>query len=331
MGVKLYSGTGSSQSVSGVGFSPDWVWIKRRDLDRSHMIFDIVRGLPGRLASNETSAENTDANNLTSFNSDGFTTSTGDAVNGSGGSYVAWCFDAGSSTVTNTSGSISSQVRANASAGFSVATWTGSGSGSATVGHGLGVAPRFMIIKDRSLARNWLVYHTSLGATSGVALNSTNVPSGADAGWWNNTAPTSTVATIGTYGNEASNYVGYFWTPVSGYSSMGSYVGNGSADGPFVFTGHRSRWLMIKDTTISSNWRIYDTARDTYNVAGAKLYPNSSVAENSVSGETASTNTIDFLSNGFKLRTSNSETNFSGDTYIWASFAENPFQYARAR
>jgi hypothetical protein len=183
-----------------------------------------------------------------------------------------------------------------------------------------------MIVKDRSNARNWLVYHTSLGASSGLALNSTTAASGADGGWWNNTAPTSTVATIGTYGNESANYVGYFFSPVVGYSAMGSYVASSGL--PFVYLGFKPRYVLIKNISSgSTNWRVIDSARDTYNDgAGAYwLKPNASDAE-------VDERPVDLLSNGFKLRmTDGGDLNYSSDTYIYCAFAESPFQYARAR
>jgi hypothetical protein len=329
MDAVLYTGNGSTQTISGLNFSPDLVWIKCRSAGRWHALQDSVRGSLKMLFSNATDAEATYTNTVTSFTSDGFTlgadTGAG-TVNQSGDSLVAWNWDAGTTTVSNTQGSITSQVRANATAGFSIATWTGTGSGSATVGHGLGVAPRMMIVKDRSNARNWLVYHTSLGASSGLALNSTTAASGADGGWWNNTAPTSTVATIGTYGNESANYVGYFFSPVVGYSSFGSYTGNGSADGPFVFCGFRPKWVLFKCSSTTSAWNLTDTTRQTYNVQQTWLQPNTSDAE-----YTGGSSEMDILSNGFKLRNSNSPFNTSSATYIYAAFAESPFQYARAR
>jgi hypothetical protein len=224
-------------------------------------------------------------------------------------------------------------VRANASAGFSLVTYTGTGS-AASIGHGLGAKPGFSICKKRDgSVDGWYILHSSLGATKYVALNSINAAA-TYSGLWNDTEPTSTLFYLGNdFGSNQSgvNYISYHWASVSGYSSIGNFTGNSSADGPFVFTGMRPRCIFIKDTTSSSNWRIYDTARDPYNLTTAKLYPNLSGTENSAPGESASTNTLDVLSNGFKLRTSNSETNFSGDTYIYIAFSENPFQYARAR
>jgi len=339
MDVALYTGNGSTQSITGLAFSPDFVWIKRRDSANNHALFDIVRGSGKFLICNETGGEGTDSNSLISFDTSGFTIGqsvSAPSINNNAATYVGWAWDAGTSTdPNNTQGSITSQVRANATAGFSVATWSGSGSGSVTVGHGLGVAPKMMIVKDRSNARNWLVYHTSLGASSGLVLNSTGAASGADGGWWNNTAPTSTVATIGTYGNESANYVGYFFSSVVGYSSFGSYTGNGSTDGPFVYTGMRPRFLMIKrtDTGGSANydWMIYDTARDTYNLSTKKLTPNSSVIEGQDSDAAATDKYLDILSNGFKIKVANAGINGSPGTFIYAAFAEMPFNYSRAR
>jgi len=242
---------------------------------------------------------------------------------------VTWAWDAGSSTVTNTQGSISSQVRANASAGFSIVTYTGNSTVGATVGHGLGVAPQLIIIKARNNVSGgfWQVYHQAIGNTKYLELNSTSA-AGTSSNRWNNTTPSSTVFTLGSDSdlNGSLNYVAYCFAPVAGYSSFGSYTGNGSADGNFVYTGFRPRWLMIKDTTGSTNyWWIYDTARDTYNASGLYLFANVSDAEQ----DYRSTYPIDILSNGFKVRNTLVSTNNS--VFVYAAFAESPFQYARAR
>jgi len=329
MDAVLYTGNGSTQSISSLNFSPDFLWFKSRSSTNDHVLFDAVRGRAAGMRSNGTDAEYTSSagNDLASFDSAGFTVGAPQnwsSPNGNGLSVVAWAWDAGTSTVSNTQGSITSQVRANATAGFSVATWTGTGSGSATVGHGLGVAPRFFIVKDRSNARNWLVYHTSIGPTGGIQLNLTT-QAGFDGNYWNNTAPTSTVATIGTYGNESANYVGYFFSSVVGYSSFGSYTGNGSSDGPFIYTGFRPKFFMIKRSDAGGEyWQTLDSVRDTYNVASHYLSPNYSGAEGSVA-------LADFLSNGVKIRYNTADFNSSGGTYIYAAFAESPFNYSRAR
>jgi len=325
MDVKLYTGTGSILTVSGLGFSPDFVWLKNRGNGASHRLTDTVRGATKSLFSDSTTAELNEPDSLQTFTSDGFTLGTGGGINNPGTAAVAWCWDAGSSTVTNTQGSITSSVRANPSAGFSIVTWTGDGSTSATVGHGLGVPPVFYVSKNRSATGNWQVITTAInGSMQYGFLNLTNAFGAAG-----QTAPTSSVLNLLSVGNETingNNYVAYCFAPVAGYSAMGSYVGNGSADGKFVYTGFRPRWLMIKDTTGSTNyWWIYDTARDTYNASGRYLFANVSDAEQ----DYRSIYPIDILSNGFKVRNTLVSTNNS--VFVYCAFAESPFQYARAR
>ena len=333
MDVVLYTGTGAALTpTSSLGFNPDWIWIKSRSAATDHALYDVVRGAQARLESNTTDAEVTTDGGVTAFNSAGFTLGTLAQVNTSSATYAAWCWDAGTSTVSNTDGSITSQVRANVSAGFSVVTWTGNGGTNATVGHGLGVAPQFIFAKWRGGASDWEGYHIGAGATKVHHLNTTAIQT---LGHFGSTTPTGSVFTVNANGtgNEINgngqSYVAYCFAPVVGYSSMGSYVGNGSADGPFVYTGMRPRWMMIKRTDAGGeNWRIVDTARGPYNVFGVEeLYPNSSAAENSP----GTVNFIDALSNGFKLRNTSSGVNASGGTYIYAAFAESPFQFSRAR
>jgi hypothetical protein len=330
MDTVLYTGTGgSSFSITGLGFSPDWVWIKERSAIADHALFDTVRGTNKRLESNNTTAESTTTGNLLSFDSAGFTLGSKIQVNAAGQTYVAWTFDAGTSTVTNTAGSITSQVRANPSAGFSVVTYTGTGSAGATVGHGLGVAPTFMIFKRRDdSGLNWRVYHKDIGNTKILYLSNTTDATTDPA--WNNTTPSSTVFTLGN--DSAINVsggtaVGYIFSPISGYSSFGSYTGNGSTDGPFVYTGFRPRFVLCKlSSAAGADWLIFDTTRSSYNVVQANLRPNTSDAED------ASQARIDILSNGFKIRAASGvEPNQSSGIYVYAAFAESPFQYARAR
>ena len=339
MDVALYTGNGSTQTISGLNFSPDLVWIKNRGVAHNHAIYDVQRGAYVQMQTNLTAEDqNFNPYGVTAFNSDGFglndLSNGGYNVNGSSMSYVAWTWDAGSSTVTNTQGSITSQVRANASAGFSVVTYTGNGTAGATIGHGLGVNPSFVIVKSRSGSGSsyyWTCYHGSLGATKALELNSTTAAF-ISPGAWNNTEPTSSVFSVASNAvnnGSGSTYVAYCFAPVSGYSSFGSYTGNGSADGPFVYTGFRPRWLLVKASSAGESypsWRLFDTARDTYNVAGLELYPNLSSGE----GDARSSTPVDILSNGFKLR-ANATWNTSGVTYVYMTFAENPFKYARAR
>ena len=333
MDATLYTGNGTSQSiVNAGGFSPDFVWLKSRSSGAQwHILEDTVRGAGTVLFSNSTAADQSYPTSITSFNSNGFSVgsdSTG-GWNVSGSTMVAWQWDAGSSTVTNTSGTISSQVRANTTAGFSIVTYTGTGVNGATFGHGLGVAPSFIIIKTRtgSSTNFWICYHKSLGATSGIYLNRTDaVQTFSDI--WNNTAPTSSVVTLGTTANDNANgntYVAYCWAEIAGFSKFGSYTGNGNADGPFVYCGFQPKYVLIKRTDSTGYWNVLDTSRSSYNVAKARLSPNASDAED------ASISTLDFLSNGFKLRDSSIGWNASGGTYIYMAFAENPFQNSNAR
>ena len=332
MDVKLYTGNGSTQTISGLGFSPDLVWIKNRNISGYwHELFDAVRGVSRRLFSNDTSAEDfKTGQGLTSFNSDGFTLTYVDANdngnNSNGNTFVAWTWDAGSSTVTNTSGSISSQVRANASAGFSVVTWTGTGATGA-VGHGLGAVPSLIICKSRAIGdTSWDVYHQSLGNTGAVRLHLTSGFISSSL-FWNNTSPTSSVFTVtsSTSNNPSgTGVVAYCFAPVAGYSSFGSYTGNGSTDGSFTYLGFLPKLILIKRTDTTSNWTMLDTLREGYNVDNDPLYPNLSNAE-------GTTDLLDITSNGFKLRSTDASVNASGGTYIFAAWASNPFQYSRAR
>jgi hypothetical protein len=328
MAATTYTGNGGTQSiVNSGGFQPDFVWIKDRSAVSSHQLFDSIRGAGTRLYSNLTNGEDTNINSLSSFNSNGFSLGNVSGTNASGDSFIGWQWKAGGTGVTNNSGTITSTVSANPTAGFSIVTYTGTGA-LATVGHGLGVAPNMIIWKNRSAVQNWVTYHSSLGATGNVYLNLTAGFS-ADSTTQNNTAPTSsvfTVATSGAVNGSTNNLVAYCFAAVDGYSAFGKYTGNGSStDGPFVFTGFRPRWVMIKNTQDgTTNWYIYDTSRDTYNIASSYLMSNLSNAE-------ASFSAFDILSNGFKIRTSNLNFNNSGQTHIYVAFAESPFKYSRAR
>jgi hypothetical protein len=332
MDVKLYTGNGGTQTFTGLNLSPDFIWMKRRDAARSHALYDVVRGVKKYLASDSTSAEYEPASGgVTAFNSDGFTIveQGGVAINEGSASMVGWVWDAGSSTVTNTAGSITSQVRVNASAGFSIVTYTGTGA-NATVGHGLGVAPSFIIGKSRSATQVWPVGHTSIGWINYLLLNASDA-SAPGTNVWNSTNPSSTVVSLGSGAGlnaSGSNDVMYCFAPVSGYSSVSSYLGNGSSDGPFQWCGFRPRFILLKSTSGSRDWLIYDTARGLYNPqAEGPLQPNTSGTPYGFSGYDG----IDILSNGFKLRTGINNLNASGETHIFMAFAENPFQYARAR
>ena len=336
MAATLYTGNGTSQSISnavnGVSFQPDFVWIKVRSASATdHYLADAVRGATKFLQSDTTAAEGTN-NGLTAFNSNGFSVGAIGDTNSNTATLVGWQWNAGGSTVTNTSGTISAQVRANTTAGFSVVTYTGNGSAGATFGHGLGVTPAMIIIKARTAtsAENWFVYQQKLTAvTYYLRLNSTNAQTdgGSSGATSRVTAISSSVITLGPNAEVNENtktYVAYCFSAVAGYSAFGSYTGNGSNDGPFIYLGFRPRFVLIKSSTGAENWWLLDSARDPYNVASAYLHPNTSGAESSFA-------TVDFLSNGFKLRYNGAAVNPSGATLIYAAFAENPFKYSNAR
>ena len=323
--TKLYTGNGGTQSVGGFGFSPDFAWIKNRvDGGLAHFLFDSVRGATKALSSNLTSTESTQSDALTSFNNDGFSVGAKHNVNENNNGIVAWAWDAGTSTVTNNDGSITSQVRANPSAGFSIVGFTGTGS-NGSIGHGLNAQPGFVIVKNRSSAgNNWIVWVTGFTGPQGLYLNSTT---GQISDTGNFTAvPTSSVLNLGSGGQtngSSNNMIAYCFSPVEGYSAMGSYTGNGSAtDGPFVYTGFRPAFIMGKRTDGGSdNWFMNDSSRYGYNDENIRLYPNLT------NGEGASSDVnMDILSNGFRLISTNSNSNGSGATYIYYAVAENPFR-----
>ena len=331
----LYTGNGSApRTITGVGFQPDFVWVKSRSNAYAHFLWDAVRGTNLNLFSNLTNAEanvatdSTDGGVSTSA-SDGFTltagTSSSNNVNNNGSTYVGWNWKANGSGSTNTAGTITSTVSANTTSGFSIVTYTGTGA-NATVGHGLGVAPSMVIVKPRSAVNNWSVYHRSLGASNVIFLDLTNA-SATSAASWNSTAPTSSAISVGTslgINGSGTTFVAYCFAPVAGFSAFGSYTGNGSADGTFVYTNHRPALVLVKRTDSTGNWTVLDNKREGYNVDNDPLYPNLSDAE-------GTTDLVDMLSNGFKVRSTDASVNASGGTYIYMSVAENPFKYSLGR
>jgi hypothetical protein len=337
MNVVLYTGTGSSLGVTGVGFQPDWTWIKGRSGATDHGLYDAVRGVQKQLKSNTSTAETTETTGLTAFGTDGFTVGALAQLNTSSATYVAWNWKANGAGSSNTAGTITSTVSANTTSGFSIVTYTGTGA-NATVGHGLGVAPSMIIGKRRSGIADWMVGHSGVnGGTNPFnyyMLLNTAAAQAADSTAWQNTAPTSTVFYLGSGGNVNSNgatNVMYCFAPVAGYSAFGSYVGNGaSTDGTFVYTGFRPRFVMIKGSSgvASSPWIMLDTQRDSYNVTGLTIFGDSSNAE---FDRRSNPGYIDILSNGIKMRDSSSGVNQNATTYIYAAFAESPFKYSLAR
>jgi hypothetical protein len=323
MDATTYTGTGVSQTVVNQGqFKSDLIWIIQRSRREWNILADSIRGTNNQLFSNSTNAEQTNATFLTAFASNGFTVDTSTGTNGSGSTYVGWQWQAGQGTnTTNTNGSITSTVSVNATAGFSIVSWTATGS-VATVGHGLGVAPKIVINRQRSTTGNWafITDLLTVGTPQYMYLDSTAAI--ANTGW--GSSPTSSVISAYSYGS-GQTIISYCWAEIAGFSKFGSYTGNGSADGPFVYTGFRPKFVMIKGTGASgANWNIFDTSRDTYNVEGQFIAANLSSAE----GTSA---TLDGLSNGFKIRTSGGYANTSAEAFIYMAFAENPFKNANAR
>ena len=321
MDVNTWTGNGTSQTITNSGaMSPDFVWIKSRSVSGYyHVLIDAVRGITKALYSNATDAENTLATRITALNSNGFTLGSSGDVNDNAQTFVGWQWKAGGTAVSNTDGTITSQVSANPTAGFSVVTYTGV-SATSTIGHGLGVAPKFIITKLRNIADGWYCYHESIGNNKFIRLDSTGATTTSTI--FGNTSPTSTVFT-----NELGNYtcVAYCFADVEGYSKFGSYTGNGSTDGPFVYTGFRPAFVMIKGTNVgASQWGILDSARNPENACNHALFANLSNAE-------GSSDQIDILSNGFKVRNTFSSGNQNNINYIYMAFAENPFKNSLAR
>jgi hypothetical protein len=332
--IITWTGDGTTgRTLSGLQFQPDFVFAKARDLATGNpLVMDSVRGASKSVLSNSTSTELTDRG-MGSFNSNGFTldsqTATRDEINPSTKGMVGWNWKAGGTAVSNTSGSITSSVSANQTAGFSIVSFTGVPFNSSvyTIGHGLGVAPRFYIVKNRDVADDFYCYHASLGATTRISLNTTAAATGS-AGIWGSTAPTSLVFSL--VGNAMSlsssnRLIAYCFSEVAGYSKFGIYTGNGSLSGPFIYLGFRPRYVLLKRTdTAGYDWWIYDTERNQINSTSLRITTNSSVVE-------AGTNGIDILANGFRQTQTDISVNASGGTYIYAAFAENPFKYSLAR
>jgi hypothetical protein len=328
----LWTGTGSSNAIS-VGFQPDFVWLKARDHTYSNILQDSVRGAGKEIRSNTTGDEVDRANSLTSFDSNGFTVTTDAAYNNSGNNYVARNWKANGSGSSNTNGSINSTVSANVDAGFSIVAYTGTGSAT-TVGHGLSKAPEFIVVKKRNASgTSWVTLHMYAAASSPENYyakldQSDNFTDHATIEMWGDTAPTASVFSIGDFtwnNNSGDTYIGYCFHSVDGYSKVGSYTGNGNADGTFVYTGFRPAYVMIKNATSSgTHWIIWDKNRNGYNDDNAPLYANLSNGE-------GTGGSVDLTSNGFKLRTTSSLRNESGSNFIYLAFAETPFKYSNGR
>jgi len=332
----LYTGSGNARSIDDVGFQPDFLWTKcRSGATESHRLHDSVRGDNGtvmlELNSDNTEADGTDTL-VTGLDAQGFNiASGGNTPNVSGRTYVAWSWKAGTSFSNDASatgvGSIDSAGTVSTDAGFSIINLTGTGNVQ-TIAHGLSKAPELIIEKSRDKADNWVTFVAPIGNDGGLVLEGANAKIDASS-YWNNTSPTSTVWTMGdqnAVNNSGQETIAYLFHSVDGYSKIGSYIGNGNANGPFVYTGFRPAWVMIKRTDSASSWSIHDTARDTFNVTQKNLYANLTAAE-----ESQATWQYDILSNGIKLIGTSGEINASGGTYIYLAFAEQSFKYANAR
>ena len=321
----LWTGTGSSMNITGVGFQPDWTWIKPRSVTDNHVLFDSVRGVTKRLVSNLNSAEVTVSDMITSFDSDGFSLGTNSNVSGSGTTFVGWSWVAGGSASSNTDGGTSSSVSVNTTAGFSIVNWAGSSSASVqTIGHGLGTTPHWILTKNRGAGSSitaWINYHHKIDASApeDFTIYMNNTDARVDNSVHGDTKPTSSVFSFNT-GTDDQNYISYCFTEKQGFSKFGSYTGNGNADGPYIYLGFRPAWILIRVTSTSNDWILLDNKRDSFNVATKKLLPNESNAESSDSGVST-----DFLSNGFKIRTAGGNVNQSSATFLYMAFAESPF------
>ena len=328
--TKLYTGNGSTNAITGVGFQPDWTLLKDRNDTSGTRAYDSVRGAIKRIRTDLTDAEIDDSDGLTAFGSDGFTLGADGATNANTTLYVSWNWKAGTSFSNDASatsiGTIDSTGSINTTAGFSIISYTGNGTLGATVAHGLGVAPSMVLVKRRDTTGNWWTYHSSLGgANKYIVLNSTSA-AGTSTNIWNNTAPTSTVFSLGDNSNypevngTSNTFIAYCFAEKKGYSKFGSYTGNGNADGTFVYTGFRPAWVVVKKTNGTDHWFLIDNKRLGYNEDNYGLYLNLTNVEYS-----GSIYDLDILSNGFKARDTDGMFNGSGDSYIYMAFAESPF------
>ena len=321
---------GGTTDISSLDFQPDFVWGKKRTGAENHALFDSVRGATKTLNSNTTAAESTRSGSLTSFDSDGFTMGGSDGIiSSSGNNYVAWSWKAGTSFTNDASstgiGSIDSTGSVNTDAGFSIISWSGTGS-NGTIAHGLGSAPQVVLLKERNGSNNWLMSHQPLSASLGdytrfMTLNSEGAVSGANNVVFQGSAFTSSVFNVGTSAGSnrsGGTYIGYIFSEKQGYSKFSFYKGNGNVDGSFIWTGQKSAFIMIKRSDVSDSWCVFDNKRLGYNVNNNTLFANQTATENTEAS-------IDFLSNGFKIRGTQTRLNTSGGTYIYMAFAENPF------
>ncbi len=329
-GVVTYTGNGGTQSITGLGFQPDAVWIKKRNADQVHQLYDSSRGVTKQIYPSQTGAEATYSNTVTSLDSDGFSLGAGDP-NNSSDTYVAWCWKCnGGTTTSDSSGDITVTRQTNDAAKFSILTYTGSGSSGNTIAHGLGVKPAMTIIKQRNSSNGWNVWHQGYNDGDYDSFGELNDK----AAWYANqgangpfsAAPGTDYLTLTAYGqvNGSSNtYLAYVWADVEGYQKFGFYEGNGNADGPFVYTGFRPRLIFMKNAdTGTRRWTVLDSERNTFNLVDSVINWDETQAEYD-----SSARGVDILSNGFKIRGTDSDTNQSGNTILYGAWGDVPFKY----
>ena len=323
--TKLYTGTGSSATVTGVGFQPDFFWIKQRNSSNGHVLWDATRGGNYYLASSSTSGQANDIGTFTAA-SDGYSLATDSAFNGNGSTYVGWNWKAGTTSGQATNGDTTitpTSISFNQTSGFSIIKYLGNATAGAGVPHGLGVAPKMVMVKNiDSGSYGWYCYHASLGATKSLYLHNTDaVVTSNDR--WNGWLPDATNVYLGTnhgVNGGSNNIIMYCFAEKTGYSKFGSYTGNGNADGTFVYTGFKPAWIMYKNSGYTGAWIMYDNKRDPHNLIDTRLEAQGNFAES-----TSSSKSLDFLSNGFKMRgVDNAQSNWDGNTYIYMAFAESP-------
>ena len=321
--AKLYTGNESAgKAITGVGFQPDFTWIKVRGTTDSNSMYDAVRGVTKEIKSDSTDAETTQSTGLASFDSDGFTVGTRTLSNSNNQSIISWNWKANGAGSSNSDGSITSTVSANTAAGFSISQYTGAGSTS-TVGHGLGVAPKVIMIKGLSNSGAWQFYHEDIGNDKKLILNTTAAE--ASSGYMNNTSPTSSVFTVvndADVGSSGYTYVAYCFADKPGFSKAGLYKGSNNANGPFVYTGFKPAFIMIKSIGLTRNWTNWDNARDIFNPHWNYIYPNLAQAGTNIAHGSSGSYAIDFVSNGFKVRNTDDKFNGANEQYIYLAFGQ---------